>query len=62
MPHNSRLALSEVFACNQIRLRPTYLLFGLGSTDLPTRRPLSFLVYVLIFIENKADVRTREKS
>ena len=35
---------------------------GLGVTGLSTRKPLLFLVNALTFIENKADVRIKEKS
>ena len=40
-PHDSRRALAEVSASNQVKLRPTYL-SGLEVTGLPTRKLLSF--------------------
>ncbi len=59
MPHNSRRAPIEVSASDQVISRPTYS-SGLGATSLlpggfcHSRRS--------DFPEDKADVRTREKS
>ena len=61
MSHDSRHAPTEGSVSNQIRSRPIYLL-DLRATSLSTRRSLSFLVNALMFIEDKAYVRTREKS
>ena len=44
----------------KVKSRPMYL-SGLRATSLPTKKPLSFLVNVLTFIEDQADIRIREK-
>ncbi len=49
-PHDSRRALAEVSASNQVRSRPTYLL-GLGATGL-LPRPLSFWSFWLFWRQN----------
>ena len=51
--YDSRHAPAEVFASNQVKPRPTYLPLGLGATGLLTRRPLSFPVNALIFMEKR---------
>ena len=51
--HDSRHALIEVFASNQVKPRPLCLSLGLGATGLPTKRPSSFPVNALTFIEEK---------
>ena len=62
MPHDSRRTPAEVFIhLIKVKPRPTYL-SGLGATGLPTKRLLSFLVNALTFIDDEADVCTREKS
>ena len=46
----------------KVKSRPIYSNSGLRATGLLTKRSLSFLVNALTFIEDKADVRTKEKS
>ena len=61
IPHDSRHVPAEVFIYPiKVKLRPIYL-SDLGATGLLTRKPLTFLVNVLTFIEDETDVRIREK-
>ncbi len=49
------------YISNQVESRPMYSSSGLGATGLHTRG-LSHLVNTLIFIVDRVDVHTREKS
>ena len=52
-PHNSQRAFAEVFASNQVKPKLTCSPLGLGATSLPIKRPLSFPVNALTFIEER---------
>ena len=51
--HNSRRAPVKVSASNQVKPRPTCSLLGLGAIGLSTKKPLSFSVNALMFIEER---------
>ena len=46
----------------KVRSKLIYLISGLRTTGLLTKKPLSFLVNILTFIKDKADICTKEKS
>ena len=51
--HDSRRALAEVFVSNQVKPKPICSSLGLEATGLSTKRPLSFPVNALTFMEEK---------
>ena len=62
MPHDSRSAPAKVLIHPiKVKSKPIYLMLGLEVISLPTRRPLSFLVNALTFIEDKANICIKEK-